>query len=66
MFFLEFSINHFHNLGKNIIGSTFRGKKGLAAHSGKKYGWQHILGKINMIGSSFCEKKNMIATHIEN
>jgi hypothetical protein len=40
----------------------------------KKYGWQHILGKINMIGSSFCEKKhdcntywklkkNMIATH---
>jgi hypothetical protein len=45
-----------------MVGSTFWGKTWLAAHSGKKHDWQHILGKtrlaahsgkINMVGNIF-------------
>jgi hypothetical protein len=32
-------------LGKNMIDSTFWGKTSLAAHSGEKHRWQHILEK---------------------
>jgi hypothetical protein len=42
--------------GKNMIGSTFWRKTGLAAHSGKNQDYQHILGK-NMIGGTFWENK---------
>ena len=42
-----------------MIGSTFWEEPLLATYYGEKHGgWLHILGKINMICSSFCKKKH--------
>jgi hypothetical protein len=38
-----------------MIDSAFWEKNIIAAHSGKKHDWQHILGK-NIIDSTFWEK----------
>jgi hypothetical protein len=53
-----------------MIGSAFWEKNIIAAHSGKKHDWQHILrktmigtfwGKKNMTSSTFCEKTRLAA-----